>query len=280
MLKHSTVILSCLLAVSCSELKDPVETNLQPELSVHPAGWLQKSSSDFHGLFLRTHNWDLDNCKSCHGENYSGGVASSTCLTCHENSPEDCNVCHGGQDNLTGAPPKDIDDNTTPQARGVGAHTAHLNGAELADGIACSTCHLVPAQFDAPGHVDSDLPAEITFAGLALTDGAQPAYNQSTARCSNSYCHGNWSLSKENSVYPWGYTEAVMSGNNSAISWTANEVSCSACHGLPPPGHISATLSDCGNCHVGIVDSNGEIIDKARHINGQVNLLGFEYPMF
>ena len=47
---------------------------------------------------------------------------------------------------------------------------------------------------------------------------------------------------------------------------------CGSCHGLPPTGHIAATLTGCGICHGSVVDTEGNIIDKTKHINGQVNV--------
>lgn len=273
--------LAMVIGAGCSNLREPVSANQERGISVHPSGWLQKNSGDFHGVFIRGNAWNLEDCKSCHGSDYAGGISNSSCLSCHMNSPEDCNVCHGGIDNTSGAPPRDIDDNLSSDAIGVGAHTTHLNGNLLSDGLECRVCHQVPESIDSPGHLDDDLPAEVTFSGLAFTDGAQPAWDHSTASCSNVYCHGNWSLSKENSLFPWAYTGETISANNVTVTWTGtNEAACGSCHALPPSGHLSFALNECTDCHVGVVNAQGEIIDKSKHINGMVNFLENEYPIF
>ncbi len=269
------------LLLGCSDLKQPVPANLDPELSVHPAGWVDRSTQEFHGLFLASIQWDLGNCRECHGNDYTGGIASSSCITCHAAGPEDCVVCHGGTDNSTGAPPEDLLGNVSTAVRGVGAHTAHLSGKSSSNGFACGTCHLVPASPDAPGHVDSDLPAELNFSNLALSDGASPAWNTSSTSCSDSYCHGNWSLAKEQSTSSFVYANDVMQGNNASPTWTDSEsAACGTCHGLPPTGHNPFALSACANCHGSVVDSDGNIIDKTKHVNGMVNVFGQEYPIF
>jgi predicted CxxxxCH...CXXCH cytochrome family protein len=283
MIKTTLIFAGLVLVIiaGCSNLKEPVSTNQERGIAVHPSGWLQKSSSDFHGVFIRADGWDMENCKSCHGVDYAGGISESSCLGCHMDTPEDCNVCHGGIDNTSAAPPRDIDDNISTETIGVGAHTTHLEGNLLSDGLECVECHMVPESLYAPGHVDDDLPAEVTFSGLAFTDGAQPAWNHSTAGCSNVYCHGNWSLSKENSLFPWAYAGETIGGNNATVTWTgANQAACGSCHALPPSGHLQFALNECANCHVGVVNSQGEIIDKTKHINGMANFLENEYPIF
>lgn len=272
--------------LSCSDIDKPVPANLEPTLSVHPAGWLDLTSDQFHGLSIRLNNpsWDLSNCQSCHGADYAGGIAENSCLTCHPNTPEDCVVCHGRVDNLTGAPPKDIDDNAAISARGVGAHTAHLEERDFNGGIPCESCHLVPTDYDDPDHaVSSALPAEVLFDGLALTDGAAPNLDGGALTCADAYCHGNWSLAKSGSDFASFYTADSIAGNNATPVWTdPSTVVCGSCHNLPPNGHIPAAPDQCANCHIGVVDNNvptPNIIDKTKHINGQVNVFGQEYPI-
>ncbi len=268
--------------VSCSDLRDPVPTNSPAVLSVHPDGWLQVGATDFHGrFFLQNQNWDLRNCQQCHGQNYAGGIANSTCLTCHPGTPEGCTVCHGGTENQTGAPPKDLADNTSTTARGVGQHTLHLSGGDLSGGFECTTCHIVPSAFFEVGHIDSELPAELTFSGLAVADSASPSYDSGILSCANSYCHGNWSLPRSQSQFVGFYTTENIQGNAVAPSWTLPSVSvCGSCHDLPPTGHIPFAINVCSNCHGDVMNASGVIINKSKHINGMVNVFSLEYPMF
>ncbi len=269
------------LVFNCSKTKDPVSANRNPGLSVHPEAFLEPGSADFHGKTIAANNWNLAVCQECHGTDYSGGIAENSCLTCHENSPEDCVVCHGGTDNITGAPPEDLAGNTDVSARGVGMHTIHLTESSLSTAIACQSCHVVPNTFNASGHIDSNLPVELTFSGLALTGGVNPAWDTNNLTCANSYCHGNWSLAKSESRSGFIYSEDNMTGNNASPIWTdATSAACGTCHGLPPNGHNPFALTACFTCHGTVIDANGTIIDSTKHINGMVNVFSMEYPMF
>lgn len=269
-----------MLIASCSEIKEPVASNQAPAVSAHPDGWLSKPSPDFHGLSIRESGWNLSNCQQCHGTDFAGGAVNSSCLPCHPQTPEDCIVCHGGVENTTGAPPLDLDDNVAVNARGVGTHTPHIDGRILSDGVPCATCHTVPSVYDAPGHVDTDLPAEVRFTELALNDGAQPGYDANAATCSNTYCHGNWGLSKDDSRFANVYSAETMQGNKAAPVWTDPATAqCGTCHDLPPQGHVAYELNQCSICH-STVDAGGNIVETTQHINGQVNVFGEEYPFF
>ena len=123
----------------------------------HANGWLVPSDDQFHGEYIQNANWSLDNCQSCHGEDYKGGSSGASCTTCHTepNGPEACNVCHGSAANA--APPQDLNDNTSTTAIGVGAHQLHY---VLFDG-GCNVCHTVPEQLNSQGHIDETPHAEV-----------------------------------------------------------------------------------------------------------------------
>lgn len=243
------------LLSGCSDLKEPVSTNKEPSLEVHPSGWSLTWAPNFHGKFIQNSGWDLKQCQQCHGRDYAGGIAQSSCLSCHPATPEDCVVCHGGVENATGAPPKDIAGNVTPLARGVGAHTRHLEGGTLSSGFPCSTCHVVPDSLYAPGHVDSDLPAEVQFSGLAVAEEAHPVWNGES--CQNTYCHGFFEGGNQNNAPVW----TRVDGSQDA---------CGTCHGLPPDGD-HPQIENCVLCHAAVVDSTNVIIDKTRHVNGTID---------
>jgi predicted CxxxxCH...CXXCH cytochrome family protein len=54
---------------------------------VHPDGWVDRGSPDFHGKFLKARSWDLTNCQKCHGKDLKGGLVESSCFSCHDNYP-------------------------------------------------------------------------------------------------------------------------------------------------------------------------------------------------
>ncbi|MBC8214518.1 MAG: hypothetical protein ISR90_05280 [Candidatus Marinimicrobia bacterium] len=56
---------------------------VQPEL--HPKQWMDPESYDFHGNQIALKGLDaLETCKTCHGENYTGGTSTISCSDCHE----------------------------------------------------------------------------------------------------------------------------------------------------------------------------------------------------
>lgn len=191
----------------------------EPVTGVHPSGILDEGSDNFHGKELARRGYDLALCASCHGEDWSGGSAQQTCLTCHPQGPDACETCH--RDGPTS-----------------GRHALHR-----AAGHACGECHVVPERWDAEGHIRRDgagdpPPAEVTFGALAnatLAPGDRPGpASYDGATCSNVYCHG-----------------AVLhagGGSSPAPRWTDPTPAgqCTSCHGAPPPSHAQ---SDCASCH-------------------------------
>jgi hypothetical protein len=140
---------------------------------------------------------------------------------------------------------------------------------------------VVPQDYFDPGHaVDDPLPAEVIFSPLAVHNIAQnPVYDHPSATCSETYCHGNWEFLKDSSSNQFAYTDDRMIGNNRSVIWNevgVGQADCGSCHDLPPQGHIPAELNACGNCHTGIVDSDGNIVDSLsyKHINGEINVFG------
>lgn len=148
-----------------------------------------------------------------------------------------CDGCHGDG---SAAPPPALDGRSDIDARGVGAHRAHL--APMAGApVACETCHVVPARNDAPGHVDDDTPgAEVIFSGRA-GEGARYRGGQ----CADTACHGP-----------------------DRPSWTG-DAPCGTCHGVPPAGHPAG---DCARCHV-VAAPGGGFAAPAEHVDGRLDVL-------
>jgi predicted CxxxxCH...CXXCH cytochrome family protein len=248
-------------------------------IGVHKTGINDPSSPNFHGKFIASSQWNLSNCKQCHGTSYAGGTLSPTCLTCHNQTggPEACNTCHG------------VFSDPTKIAPNEGSHFAHLYENSFAKNVECDQCHTVPSAFSSAGHIDGTSGTEILFGSLAKTKtnspGAynyssslpeyapNPAYNSATGSCSNVYCHGY-----------------IKNGNlDNVVSFTATSVACGSCHGDPVSGNPLPKTSaqggshppvqNCAICHTGIVSVSGTtytIIDKNKHINGKLNVFGNE----
>ncbi|MCR4417721.1 MAG: hypothetical protein NUV92_08260 [Ignavibacteria bacterium] len=292
-LLYSSLLFLSIAFISCSEIKSDITT--PAPISLHKEGVNNPSSPNFHGKLVAQMNWDLKYCQQCHAVNYTGGTANASCLECHKQpgGPEACNTCHGDFANpLQIAPPRDLSGGISETSRGVGAHTKHLGGQSIGSAVECSVCHTIPRGFSDAGHIDGSPSAEIIFTGLAVKGTSptnQPVYNYNQISCSNTYCHGNFRFTKSESSYPFAYTQDAMIGNNSNPIWNVVDgtyLKCNSCHGKSetdpsPIGHINSSLTDlnnnpCANCHPGVVDYQGQIIDKEKHINGKINVFNIE----
>jgi len=241
---------------------------------LHPPGWANVTSANFHGLFLQQQQWNLRRCQECHGPNYAGGEVGVSCLTsgCHPATPEACTTCHGGVDNQTGAPPGDLVGRVSATFVGVGAHSAHLAEGPLSDAFACNECHVVPDSLFQAGHIDSPLPAELTW-GKTATDSSRVTPQWDGQKCSNTYCHGNFKNGNPDNAPLWTKVDG-------------SQAACGTCHGdvtkatpaeraLPKTsaqGGTHPNVTQCQACHPRVVDATLNIINKALHVNRRVDL--------
>jgi predicted CxxxxCH...CXXCH cytochrome family protein len=251
-----------------------------------------------HSNFVKSIAYNITSCQSCHGQNYGTQKINNSCLTCHtkQGGPEACNTCHGdfagdATDLTKSAPPKGLDDETSPATPAVGAHQAHfVYFDKLTAATVCQECHALPQNFAAAGHLDADARAELPFNGplaTVKTEGGtrvpNVSYNAANNTCAGSYCHGNWGLIKSQSRNDFIFTADKMEGLNASPKWTdATTATCGSCHGLPPAGHqpYDYDITLCNVCHPAVIDINGKIIDQTKHVNGKVNVFNQEYPMF
>ncbi len=276
------IILISFLIDSCSEIKDELPT--PTKVSTHPDDFDKVGSPNFHGEFIKKHNWDMKLCQQCHGQKYNGGLSSVPCLTCHNQptGPENCSTCHNINHDLKG--------NTATTERGVGAHKVHLEGNSKGRTLSCSECHTVPSSVYQAGHIDDGTSAEVMFNGFfanVVTNEPStseydsqlplftpnPKYSYINLSCSNNYCHGNFKN---------GNTENAPTWTNSA------SVTCGTCHGditkstlaeqaLPKTsanGGTHVNVLNCSACHGGVVNANLQFIDPSKHIDGKLNLFG------
>ncbi len=167
----------------------------------------------------------------------------------------ECSACHGDQDSP--APPRDLSGGTATSSRGVGAHRSHLNPTPTWHSkIECGDCHTVPGTTDAPGHLDGDNVAELTWGARSRTGGSTPTWNATT--CSNVYCHGS----------------TLTGGALTEPAWTTvngSQNACGTCHGFAPPAPHSQS-TDCGACHPTIQPGTTTFLDPDSHINGRIEV--------
>jgi predicted CxxxxCH...CXXCH cytochrome family protein len=171
---------------------------------------------------------------------------------------EACNACHGDDD---AAPPRDIAGNTLTSAAGVGAHQTHVLGTERSRAVACGECHVVPESVLEVGHADTERPAELLFAGVALARGALPRYENGT--CSSTSCHGDVIV---------GYQES--GGANTTPLWTrvdGSEAACGSCHAIPPPPPHPNPYP-CHTCHGNMADDDVSFVRPDLHVDGIVTM--------
>mgnify|MGYP002632491388 CR=1 FL=1 len=283
------ILITLLLISSCSEVKDNITPS--PTIGVHPDGFGDASSPNFHKFVFRENDWsfNLRECQSCHAADYSGGYTDQGCLGCHSqpSGPETCNTCHGVFANPEFiAPPNDLEDNFESSARGVGAHYKHVyDSTTVSTNIGCFECHQVTTGDDLFVHEHiSPPPAKMEFGEFSYPDSLNvtPTWNNDLT-CSNTYCHGAFIFKKEYSENPWAYDQDSIVGNNYSPIWnstTETEAECGTCHGQEingqitplPKGHFGSYMKEgCSGCHSSVVNSNGEIIDKMKHINKQID---------
>jgi len=207
----------------------------QPPPFPHPQ---MKDCSRCHGAVMNTDNVTIKD-KSLHVNGTVDVVPLTQCTDCH------------GTPGKNPAPPVDLAGNTSSDA--VGAHQSHLNPLSLFKPVPCETCHVVPASWDASGHIDTFLPAEVTFSGTATLDSSTPTY--ANGQCDNTYCHA-----------------AKVGGTIPSPKGTQTDGSipvCGTCHGMPPQKGfhlVQPPATNCPGCHV------STYADWSLHVNGQVDL--------
>lgn len=289
--KLLVVTVSLLFAFGCSEIRNDITPST--DFTHHPKGFGDASSPNFHKFVFADNNWsiNLTFCQKCHAANYTGGTVGVSCLTCHTqpNGPEACNTCHGNFANPNFiAPPTDLEGNSGNGSKGVGAHYKHVYGNTLSINIGCFDCHQQTISEDEFVHAHiSPTPAKMQFSEIAFSDslGIAPSYDFANLDCSNTYCHGGFKFAKSASANQWAYVDTLdyMVGNNISPVWnstTGEEAKCGTCHGQMIDGVLSPLpvghsgdykITDCANCHASVVNSSGEIIDKLKHINKEIN---------
>jgi predicted CxxxxCH...CXXCH cytochrome family protein len=195
----------------------------------HPAGW---SDPTQHGT---TAEQDFPACKTCHGQTYQGGSATTTCYQCH-NGP---GLDHPALSWVV------LNHKTAALSNSVACQKCH--GADYLGGgsrTACRSCHM---EDRTKVHMLAWYPnVQVNHRAYVLANG--------TSSCATQYCHGA------------NLTGVAQSGPSCSTchTWPFTSANCGSCHGLPPAGsafpdtagrHSAHTVLgsyiDCNSCHTG-----------------------------
>jgi predicted CxxxxCH...CXXCH cytochrome family protein len=210
-------------------------TRDRPAEGMHPLGFLDETSPDFHGIALQKAGYPLGDCRVCHGDDYQGGVVGVTCAgACHSNGVEACDTCHG----------KDGD--PLPVS---GAHEKHA--------MDCAGCHIVPEDARQKTHPNGNV--EIQFSGLA-TKTEEATWSPTLDTCSSVYCHGGKNIEwKTPSPAGLGCDACHGAPPDSHSRWKTGKApeGCQGCHPIPSAKsenlHVNGTLDllpmSCTSCH-------------------------------
>lgn len=213
----------------------------------------------------RPQTWDTpsgDRCSRCHG------------APPPDHASDRCDDCHRGADHANRELDVGVGCNDCHRADLLsGAHRSHLTAGAFRGAIGCESCHRVPAERDAPGHIDSALPAEVNLSGDDATFSGvlSPRFEPAGSTCADVGCHG-----------------ATLDGGAVVTDlWTSgSNVECGGCHALPPlfvrdgaAVHLPTADTDCGICHrtpegARITDGARAISEAGRsvHANGRVDV--------
>lgn len=218
----------------------------------HPEGYREPAT---HGSDLRL---GVTDCRKCHGDTLTGGAGSS-CDTCHQDDwRTNCTYCHGGTDDTTGAPPRDLDGQTVTEMLRFRAHTPHTTESNHA-AYDCDQCHVKPTDVMSASHVFDDTPGSVE---VVFTAGLSPTGDfQGAGTCASLYCHGNGRTTGS-----WDHTR----GQPTCSQCHAGPGSTSTAYGMMSGQHrrhLTRNMT-CNDCHSSTVDATGTITAPANHVNG------------
>lgn len=191
--------------------------------TLHPPGFADPSSAEFHGVYLAARGYPLEDCRACHGDDYHGGTVQSSCATagCHEEGVESCGTCH----------------EVSPT---TGAHAAHA--------LDCSECHEVPLDARSPSHPSGAV--ELSFGDLASAFQHEPRFDPTKRTCSDLYCHGGAEISWDDPG-PLACSSCHGAPPESHARFASGEDDCEACHagGAHVDARLDVAALACNACH-------------------------------
>ena len=226
---------------SCSELKKDLPSPVSGEAVVHPEGWNQPSSGEFHGTYLKSKEYETKECQPCHAAPLNGGTAKSSCFKCHALYPHSAAWTQSASADFHGRFLKAMAYNAQECQT---CHGAAYDGGT--SGVACFTCHSAyphTAQWNSGGAAGSH--------GLFLK---ARSWNDTECRA----CHGETYTGGTSGVgcfachdaYP--HAARFAAGGHTAYLY-ANLYpfnGCTTCHGSSYTGGNAGESCMQAGCHV------------------------------
>ncbi len=231
---------------------------------IHPAGWADLATGQFqHAAQIRQNGGNTASCQGCHGEKYDGGIAQSSCLSCHADPAKGVIHPAGWADLATG---QFLHAASVRQNGGSTASCQGCHGQDYAGGIAqssCLSCHADPAKgvIHPAGWADLQTGQFLHAASVRQSGGStancQGCHGQDyaggIAQSSCLSCHtdpGSGLIHPADWLNPSAkenfHGEAIRAGN-----WDMS--GCQGCHGADYAGGIVAV--SCLTCHAGTPES-------------------------
>jgi len=209
-----------------------------PFAGAHPSDWVPSG----HGPQAQA---NINGCKVCHGDDFSGGIAGVACTDCHLGSETSFHPVAWGANALTEHRQYALDNGTGGCATQY-CHGVDLDGRPPAAGPSCSSCHSWPF---APLHPDGWVPSG-HVAGAA-------ADIQSCTQCHGAAFEGdigpactNCHLGDQQTIHPtaWG-TDVIGSHGGFAAQNGTDGCANQYCHGTNLDGAGGAAGPSCAKCH-------------------------------
>jgi len=228
-----------------------------------------------HGPALKT---QLEDCRTCHGEDLGGGTSAVSCDGCHAGPTttawrQNCTFCHGGVDNDSGAPPRNLEG--TDLVGPFPAHGVHIAGSAIALPYDCTQCHTKASDVLSPGHMFDATPgsAENDY-GSGLSP--QASFARDTGTCSSTYCHGS-GRADDGIIIARAAPPPCAGCHPTQDSGAAGWGNMSGPHSL----HIALSGITCAECHGATTTDGVTIASRDLHINGLRDVFiaapGFQY---
>jgi predicted CxxxxCH...CXXCH cytochrome family protein len=237
-----TILALAFFLISCSDLKKDLPTAESSETKIHDVGWNDTSSINFHGRVLKSSNYDLKQCVTCHSTQFNGGTSGVRCDTCHSSYPH-----KSGWDStaVAGYHGDYLRLNNWSTTGCTKCHGTALNGGT--SGTSCYSCH-------------SSYPHSVSWENASSSNhhgDYLKALQWQTTECAK--CHGsdfNGGVSGKpcyrcHASYPHQAAWDSASSNSFHGSYLLQKnfqlAECRQCHGINYTG--GATQISCLSCH-------------------------------